>query len=253
MSGLEGDILKLAIMQPYLFPYIGYWQLINVVDKFVIFDDVNFIKGGWINRNNILVNKQPKQIHLKLSKVSQNKRINEVELLQNNESNIDKLLKTIETSYKKAPFFNEVFPLVEKILKYDEKSVALFLAYSIKEVCDYLKVETSLILSSEVKKSNVLRGQDKIIDICKRLGAQQYINAIGGMELYTSNFFDSKGIQLRFLKTEEIIYTQFNHDFVGNLSIIDVMMFNSIDDIKIMLEQYKLVSDDEEAYMLFNG
>lgn len=242
--------MKLAIMQPYFFPYIGYWQLINAVDTFVIFDDVNYIKRGWITRNNILVNKQAKQINLQLSKVSQNKLINEMELFDDNQSNNDKLLKTIEASYKKAPFFNEVFPLIERILKYEEKNVAKLLAYSIKEVCDYLRIETFLLLSSELQKNDLLRGQDKIIDICKRLNAEHYVNAIGGRALYSSNQFVSNGIHLRFLKTGEISYPQFNDHFVANLSIIDIMMFNSIERIKRMLEQYNLVCDDYEENMI---
>ncbi|CEG28644.1 WbqC family protein [Bacillus sp. B-jedd] len=242
--------MKLAVMQPYFFPYIGYWQLINAVDTFVIFDDVNFIKRGWINRNNILVNNQAKQINLLLSKVSQNKRINEIELLSNDESDYLKLLKTFEASYIKAPFFNEVFPLIEKIIIYQEKNLAAYLAYLIKEVCNYLQIETSFILSSGLQKNDLLRGQDKIIDICKRLNADEYINSIGGMALYSSNDFDSNGIKLRFLKTGEIFYHQFNQEFVANLSIIDVMMFNSIESIKIMFEQYGLVCGDKTSHFV---
>lgn len=232
--------MKLGIMQPYFFPYMGYWQLINAVDKYVIYDDVNFIKGGWINRNNILINKKVNLINLRIHKASPNKLINEIEVLGNETYN-NKLLKTIEESYKKAPYFNFVFPVIEKVVDQDEKNLAKYLAFSIKEVCNYLGIKTQLILSSEINKNNDLRGQDKVIEICKIFKADMYINAIGGKALYSVKEFDSNGIQLKFLKTGGINYQQFNNDFIPNLSIIDVMMFNSPEEINKMFNIYDLL------------
>jgi hypothetical protein len=232
--------MKVGIMQPYFFPYIGYWQLINAVDKYVIYDDVNFIKGGWINRNNILVNKKANLINLQMFKASPNKLINEIELLGNEAIN-NKLLKTIEASYKKAPYFDYVFPIIEKVIKQNEMNLAKYLSFSLREICNYLDINTQLILSSDINKNNNLRGQDKVIEICRILNADNYINAIGGKALYSEEEFAFNGIQLRFLKTGVINYQQLNYEFVPNLSIIDVMMFNDPIKISLMLDNYELV------------
>lgn len=229
-------------MQPYFFPYIGYWQLINAVDKFVIYDDVNYIKRGWINRNSILVNGQAKLINVKLNKVSQNKLINEIEVVTHDLNYNKDLLKTIKESYSKAPFFDNVFPIVERVINQTEKNLAKNLEFSILEVCSYLSVDTEIIRSSEVIKSNELKGQAKIIEICHVLSTDQYINAIGGQSLYSNQDFDLCGIELKFLKTNDIRYFQFNKNkFVPNLSILDVMMFNSPDQINLMLDGYELI------------
>jgi hypothetical protein len=233
--------MKLGIMQPYFFPYVGYWQLINVVDKYVIYDDVNFIKGGWINRNNILMSGEAKLISLQLQKASPNKLINEIEIHENTR-NIKKLLKTIESNYKSAPYYATVFPMLENIITYDEKNLAEYLKYSITQICDFLSIDTEIIVSSTINKDNDLRGQDKVIEICKMLDADEYINAIGGQTLYSIEDFNKEEINLRFLKTGNISYEQFDNElFIPNLSIIDVMMFNSRDHIKEILQMYQLV------------
>lgn len=228
-------------MQPYFFPYIGYWQLINAVDKFVIYDDVNYIKRGWINRNNILVNGHSKLINVRMSKVSQNKLINEIEVTHHLSYNED-LLQTINRSYCKAPFFENVFPLVERVINQHENNLAKYLEFSIKEVCKYLSITTEIIISSEISKSNELKGQDKIIEICKLLSSDQYMNAIGGQSLYSSPDFQLCGIELKFLKTLDITYPQTSKKkFVPNLSILDIMMFNSPEQINSMLDDYELI------------
>lgn len=232
--------MKLAVMQPYFFPYIGYWQLINAVDKYVIYDDVNYIKRGWINRNNILMNGDSKLINLKIHKASQNKLINESEVLVTPTDN-RKILKTLETCYKKAPYYENVFPIVESIITLEEKNLARYLELSIRKVSEYLSIDTDFIVSSTITKNNDLRGQDKILEICKILGADEYINAIGGQELYSQEDFQEQGIVLNFLRPGEIRYQQFKNEFVPNLSIIDVMMFNSIEKISELLGNYDMV------------
>jgi len=232
--------MKLGIMQPYFFPYIGYWQLMNAVDKYIIYDDVNFIKGGWINRNRILMNGEAKMINLKMNGASPNKLINEVEVAGDKIYN-KKLLKTIESSYRKAAYFQNAFPVIEDIIAYDEKNLAGYLEYSIRRVCDYLSIDTELIVSSQINKNNDLKGQEKVIEICKAIGASEYYNAIGGQELYSYEDFARKEIKLRFLKTEKVEYKQFDDKFEPNLSIIDVMMFNSVEEIKRILERYELL------------
>lgn len=226
-------------MQPYFFPYIGYWQLINAVNKYIIYDDVNFIKGGWIQRNNILMNGQSMRIILRLCNASQNKLINEIEVL--NDIYNKKILKTIKICYGRAPHFLDCFPILEEVINQDEKNLAKYLEFSIRLICKYLSINIEVFVSSEIKKNNDLRGKDKIIDICKIMGAKEYINAIGGKAFYTHDEFNARGIQLKFLKTNDIRYKQFNNEFIPNLSIIDVMMFNSINETKTLLEEFTLI------------
>ena len=231
--------MKIGIMQPYFFPYIGYWQLINAVDKYVIYDDVNYIKGGWINRNRILINDKPSFINLKMNGSSPNKLIKEI-LVSNDNRWKNKLLKSIELSYRKAPFFEMSFPIIEEIINHDEVNLSLYLENLIKRIAEYLEMNTEFVLSSNIEKDNSLKGQDKVIEICKSLGAKEYYNAIGGVELYSAENFNSYGIELRFLRTEYIEYKQFKNDFSPYLSIIDVMMFNSKEEIMNILDMYSL-------------
>lgn len=231
--------MKLGIMQPYFFPYIGYWQLLNAVDTYVVYDDVNYIKGGWINRNRILINEKPQFITVPVKKASSNSLINELEINRTTKFP-DKQLKTLEINYKKALFFDDVMPILERALKFDSQNLALFLYNSIAVVCDYLGIQTKLILSSDLDKDNSLKGKDKVLEICKILKADQYYNAIGGKELYDKDEFLVNGISLQFLETGNISYSQFNTDFVSYLSIIDMMMHVSQSDIKDKLKQFSL-------------
>lgn len=235
--------MKIGIMQPYFLPYTGYWQLLNAVDKYVIYDDVNYIKGGWINRNRILINKEAKYFNVKLNGASPNKLINEVEVSLD-EVYQKKLLKTIEENYKKAPFFYKIFPVIQRIVENKEINLAKYLEYSIREICSYLDIKTELIISSNLEKNNSLKGKDKVIEICKKLGGSEYYNAIGGQELYSFEEFKSNGIELKFLKTEEINYQQFSNEFVPYLSILDVMMFNSKEKVKEFLNNYSLIEEN---------
>ncbi len=228
--------MTIAIMQPYFLPYIGYWQLVNAVDKYVIYDDVNFITRGWINRNYILLNKQPFLFTVLLLGASRNKLINEISV---NDNQI-KLIKTFESAYKKAPFFNDVFEIIIEIFEYCDKNLAKFVGNSIIKISNYLDLKTEFIYSSEMKKNSLLKGQEKILNICNILKANEYINAIGGQKLYNKVDFESNNIHLYFLKTRPIEYKQFNNEFVPNLSILDVMMFNSAEQINKMSKEYEL-------------
>lgn len=232
--------MKIAIMQPYFFPYIGYFQLINSVDKFVIYDDVNFIKKGWINRNNILVNKKSYLFSIPLQNASQNKTINDINISDLDQWKIT-FLKTINSSYKKAPFYNDVFPIIEKIINFKQLNLASYIQFSIQSLCDYLKIKTQIKISSEIIKNNEFKGENKIIDICIQMNATEYINPIGGIELYNKKNFINNNIELYFIKSENIVYDQFKNEFISSLSIIDIMMFNHPDKINNMLDQFVLV------------
>lgn len=228
--------MKFAIHQPKFFPYIGYWQLINAVDTFVIFDDVNFVKKAFINHNYILINEEPKKFTLELVGASQNKLINEIRVGENS----NKILKTIELNYKKKPYFKEVFPILEDILNQKEKNLAKFIGYSLKKISMYFDINKNFIYSSDINKNNKLKGQLKIIDICHKLNSKQYINAIGGQALYDKKLFNTKGIIFNFLKTDLDVYKN-QKNFMPHLSIIDIMMYYSKNEICEMLNCYKLI------------
>ncbi len=227
-------------MQPYFFPYIGYWQLMNAVDKYVIYDDVNFIKGGWINRNRILMNGKPQYFNLPMIGASPNKLINEVQV-NNDEKMVAKNVQTIYVAYHKAPYFNDVFPLIKRCLECGMPDVASYIKATFEIVSEYLGINTEFVVSSSLDKDCSLKGQDKVISICRLLGADEYYNAIGGQVLYSREAFNDFQIKLGFLKTNSIVYKQTEGEFQPNLSIIDVMMFNSVDDIRNMLNDCVII------------
>lgn len=234
-------IRKIAIMQPYMFPYIGYFQLIAAVDKFVVYDDVNYINRGWVNRNNILINGVATLIQIPLSGASQNKLINEVEILNETKWKV-KLLRTIEQSYKKAPFFLAVYDLIQTQINKGHTHIAGLNVESTQAVCKYLGINTQIISSSSHYQNKHLSGQDRILDICKIENADHYINPIGGMELYDRELFDENKIKLNFIQSSAISYRQFNNLFAPYLSIIDVLMFCEPEYIKTkLLKAYELI------------
>lgn len=168
-----------GIMQPYFFPYIGYWQLMNAVDKYVVFDDVNYINRGWINRNRILFHGNPKYFNLPLIGASQNKLINEIRVNPDKKL-VNRNMRIIEEAYKKAPYFEEAYLLIKEIMRTEGETAVEFIVDSFQHLCVYLGIETERLLSSEIEKDNTLKGQEKILNICQILGADKYINPIGG-------------------------------------------------------------------------
>lgn len=235
--------MKLAIMQPYFFPYIGYFQLINAVDTFVIYDSVQFIKQGWVNRNRVLAQGREQLITVPVRRDSKDTTIDRKQIagdrwvLQRK-----KLLKQIQQAYARAPFFGDVYPLIEGSLRCEETGLSPFVCHCLRAVVDYLGITTRFILSSKLKIDGNLTGQEKVLAICQSLGATHYINAIGGTDLYRCEDFVARGIVLSFIKSGNIEYRQFGGAFVPWLSIIDVMMFNSSEEIQSMLGMYELVS-----------
>lgn len=230
-------------MQPYIFPYIGYFQLIHAVDKFIIYDDVNFIKQGWINRNNILLNGCGHLFSLPVDNLTSFKKINQVRVSEKTYAGwFSKFEKTLLMAYKKAPYFEEVYALVRDTLGRagEFESIAGLCVYGIRRVNEYLGIGTVLQDSCTGYENGHLKAQERVLDICKRESATVYINAIGGMELYSKEDFKAKGIDLFFLQPGSIGYGQFNHEYVPYLSIIDCMMFNDKDRINDFLQTYTL-------------
>lgn len=235
--------MTLAIMQPYLFPYIGYWQLINAVDTFVIYDNIQFSKKGWFHRNNFSMNGKKTLFTIPLKKDSDNLDVIDRYLSDDSGKQINKIVAQIKNSYRKAPYYSDVFPLIEAVFINQEKNLFYYIYHSIEMICDYLDIDTKIVKSSTIDIDHNLRSQDKVIAINKSLNSTKYINPIGGIALYDKSSFNKEAIELQFLESEVPTYRQFNDEFIPYLSIIDVMMFNSKEEIKNMLEKYKLKED----------
>lgn len=234
---------KVTIMQPYFFPYIGYFQLINSVDEFVIYDNIQYTKKGWINRNQILVNGTSKKITVPLKKGSDYLNIVDRKLPDSWSKDRKKLLNLIHSSYEKAPFFKEAHEVVERSLMSDEVNLFKFLFNNIKNINEYLGIKTAMTISSDIDIDHTLKSTDKVLAICENRGADTYINAAGGVDLYDKNDFKKHGINLTFINSEPIVYYQFSkalREFVPWLSIIDVIMFNSKETVREYLDLYSL-------------
>lgn len=219
-------------MQPYFFPYIGYFQLINAVDEFVIYDNIKYTKKGWINRNRILVNGKDSYITVPIKNDSDSLDVKERFLTDTWTMDRKKLLNRIKESYGKAPYFEMVYPLVENCVLFEERNLFLFIYHSLNKIKEYLEIPTTFVISSTITIDHELKAANKVLAICKARKATVYINPIGGVELYDKENFKNRGIDLYFLKTSNFSYKQFENEFVPLLSIIDVMMFNSKKEIK---------------------
>ncbi|MGK5077189.1 WbqC family protein [Janthinobacterium sp. HLX7-2] len=230
----------LAIMQPYFLPYLGYFQLLAAVDKFVLFDDVNYIQRGWINRNRLLMNGAAHIFTVPLRGASQNRLICDITLLEERAWR-DKLLRTLRQAYARAPYYRVVAELLERVISHPTLRLDHFLLNSLREVMSYLSLETELINTSRVYGNASLSGQDRILDICIKEHATCYINPIGGTALYQRETFLQHGIALQYLQARPISYPQGKNLPVSGLSIVDVLMYNSIPVVQQFLIEKDLV------------
>lgn len=217
-------------MQPYFFPYIGYFQLIAAVDLFIVYDNIKYTKKGWINRNRFLQNGGDALFALPLQKDSDFLDVRDRNLAP--DFNRDKLLNQFREAYRRAPHFEPVFAVLAKVVTSPETNLFRFLHTSIEEVCDYLGIETRIAVSSDIAIDHSLQGKEKVMALCRAVEANTYINPIGGRELYSKSEFAAQGIELKFLKSRPYEYPQFGGAFVPWLSIIDVMMFNPKEGIR---------------------
>lgn len=235
--------MKIAIMQPYFLPYIGYFQLINAVDKFVVYDEIEYTKKGWINRNQILNTKfEAEYISLPLKKDSDYLFVNKRQL--SFEWNIAKikLKNKIKASYSKAPYFDAVYSIIEEILDFEDKNLFNFILNSILKIIEYLEIKTEIIISSSLNLNNSLKAENKVLEICKKTSADQYINPIGGRDLYSVEEFQKQNVKLSFHSMNSINYPQYSNEFVPSLSIIDLLMFNSkVDCLQIINRDFTLI------------
>lgn len=232
--------MTLAIMQPYFLPYIGYFQLMQAVDRFVVYDDVAFINRGWVNRNQILVAGKAHLFTIPLREASQNKKIREIQLDESTKWR-EKLLRTVEQSYKKAPQFEPAYALLSQVLGTPAESIADLARNGLEAVNAYLGIQTEVIPSSTVYENEHLKAQERILDICLKEGATRYINPTGGRDLYDKTIFSEAGIDLFFIQSKRENYFQKSPEFVPWLSILDVLMWNEVDQTRGLLGGYELV------------
>lgn len=225
-------------MQPYFFPYLGYFQLINCADTFVIYDNIEFTKTGWIRRNRILNCDRDRYIIVPLKKASDFSQVCDLEIAETYD--YEKLLRVIKGAYERAPYFNDIFQYLKDIIPPPNHCLFDYLFNMVKSLCVYLGIQTKFVVSSSININHALKAQEKVIALCNALDADQYINPNGGKLLYDKNAFAKAGIKLRFHSLSDITYRQFKDQFIPNLSIIDVMMFNSKGKITELLNQYTL-------------
>jgi hypothetical protein len=230
--------MKIGIMQPYFMPYIGYWQLLAAVDAFVVYDNIQYTKKGWINRNRFLQNGTDSRFTVSVKKDSEY--VDVVKRVVADNFDRDKLLNQLEASYRRAPYFKIVFPVIISIIMGGQRNLFDYIHHSIRVTAEFLRIKTPIIISSTIACDHSLRSESRVIAICKALGATTYINPIGGQALYSPATFTMHGIALNFLKTRPICYPQYAAPFVANLSIIDVMMFNSTESIRVLLGEFDL-------------
>lgn len=227
---------RIGIMQPYFLPYIGYWQMISACDAFVIYDDIQYTKKGWVNRNRILVNGRDDMFTLPVKNGSS--KANIIDRMIADDFDREKFLRKISEAYRKAPYFKDVYPVIEEIILCPEQNLFRFIFQSIQRVMSFLDVRTPLLISSGLGLENGLKGQERVIATCKAAGGDSYLNPIGGLNLYDRQAFAAQGIELNFHKARSFVYPQLGADFVPFLSILDVMMLNSRSTINGFLKEW---------------
>jgi hypothetical protein len=227
-------------MQPYFLPYIGYFQLLASVDQFIVYDNIKYTKKGWINRNRMLLNGTDAMFSLPLKKGSDSLNVIERELAP--EFDRRKLLNQFKGAYGRAPQFALTYPVLERIMQHEETNLFHYIHHSIVQLCEHLGINTEIRVSSEILIDHELKGQDKVLALCKAAGAHTYINTIGGVELYAKGDFRNQGIDLQFIKARPFEYVQHGGAFVPWLSIVDVLMFNPLDVVRECIEaNYELI------------
>lgn len=227
-------------MQPYFLPYIGYFQLIAEVDKFILLDDVAFIKRGWINRNRILVNGQVQYITFPVVDASQNRMISKHELMQDDGWKL-RIEKTITMAYSKAPQFNRFMAVFKDILYHEAPNLSAYILYSLDQLCHYMNLKSASFAYASDFGTRQLNGQERILDICQKSSAIVYCNLPGGKSLYSSEAFSESGIHLCFLTPEQKNYLQQKvKEFIPGLSIIDLLMNCDVQEVNEQLKCYRV-------------
>jgi hypothetical protein len=236
-------------MQPYFFPYIGYFQLLAACDLFVVADDVQYIQQGWVNRNRILVHGAPAWITLPVAGADHSLPIHRREyVLEHRLAN--RIRRRIADAYRRAPHFARTMTLVDEVFDCRESGVASFNYHLLACVATRLSIDTPMRLASSIPREPGCEGQARVVDVCRRLGATTYINPSGGAALYNPNAFAKEGIHLRFLQSQAREYVQFGSPFVPWLSILDVLMFNDTKSVQEMLHEHRLAAKSPDGLLV---
>lgn len=228
-------------MQPYFFPYIGYFHLIKSVDRFIIYDDVNYINRGWINRNRIPINGKATFFTIPLNGASQNININLINIIEDDFWK-KKMLKTFKTVYAKSPFKLQGMEILEKVITIESKKLVNYCIKSITEVLSYLDLRTEIISTSMIYNNSNLKADERIIDICLKEQARSYFNLAGGRGLYHPDKFNKIGCELNFIESRLSTYMSSAKPFIPGLSILDIIMNCGKDQIQEMMHQYRIVN-----------
>jgi hypothetical protein len=240
------------MMQPYIFPYLGYFQLIAAADVFVLGDDLQYIRSGWVNRNRILNNGEAKLITFALKKDRFELPIMQRQFIDTFSEEAERLINLITQYYRKAPYFEQVMPLIARLIRFPQQNLALFAEHAIRELCAYLHIVTPILRGSDLKLNSCVDKQDRVINIAHTFAATTFLNPLGGCELYDRDLFARQGLLLRFFSMGDVVYRQFGKPFVPKLSIIDVLMFNCVEQVQAMLECYSVcegVAQDQDELL----
>lgn len=228
--------MKIAIMQPYFFPYIGYFKLLQAVDKFIFYDDVNFIKGGWINRNRLLLGGKIGYFTVPLSQAGSYSKINSIRMKSDMPWEA-RILAQISGSYSHAPYYEQVMPMIRSVLQTHDGYISSLAKNSIRAVADYLSIRREYTMSSEIYNNQDFKSVARVLDICSQESATHYVNLPGGRDLYSPADFLERGVALEFVDVTLPPYPQSTKGFHPGLSIIDVLMFNAPSAARAMVMQ----------------
>lgn len=235
--------MNVVIMQPYFFPYLGYFNLLHSSDLFILLDDVQFIRRGWINRNRIQLVEAPLSFTVPVAKASRDTPINRTLISPDHFAGFaDKFAKQLKAAYGTAPFYKDVATLVEKTLGGPHDTVAQLAERSIREVMDYVGLKRNIRLASALEpeaSGKHLKGEERLIHIARAVGASHYNNPPGGRELYSSDAFAAAGIALRFVRPHLPPYDR-PAPFIPGLSILDALMYIPPEEITGMMAQYSV-------------
>lgn len=243
---MSEELEVVAVMQPYFFPRLAYFQLINESDTFVLFDSAQMIVKGWVRRNRIIDYSTEagwSYINVPVSSLSRSQSIGDV-LIDNTKEWRLRIRRQLE-NYSKAPFYSETTALVSDCLDIGAVKLVDLLDHAIRLTADHLGIETKFNRYSNLgieREGNEGPG-DWALLAAKHCGASTYINPVSGRLIYDDSKFERSGLNLRFLEDEPEIYSQNLKNFLPRLSIIDTLMFNGKDDTSLMLERgFQLVS-----------
>jgi len=239
--------MKIGIMQPYFFPYLGYFSLIKYTDQFILLDVVQFIRHGWIERNRILKSGQEGWNYIRISLIRHEREATIKDILIREDENWRELIfRQLEHYKKKAPFYEKTIDFLQGCFKVTFVSIAELDAFLLEQVCQYLGISKKITLFSKMNLNieEVKEPDDWALNICIALHATEYINPAGGMEIFDKNKYSKKNVTIKFLKNKLIPYNQFRIKFESGLSIIDALMFNSPESVNQMLDEIQLLDSD---------